>query len=64
METDYGQELAKDLKKVREIAKQTIQKKQREQKKFYDRRCKEVKLKVEDLVMLKTEPRFHLDRSY
>ena len=64
VETDYGQELAKDLKKVREIARGTIQKKQKEQKKFYDRRCKEVKLKVGDLVMLKTERRFRLDRSY
>ena len=64
VETDNGQELAKDLKKVREIARGTIQKKQQEQKKFYDRRCKEVKLKVGDLVMLKTERRFRLNRSY
>ena len=55
VETDYGKELAKDLKKVWEIARGTIQKKQKEQKKFYFQRCKEVKLKVRDLVMLKTE---------
>ena len=64
VETDYGQELAKELKKIREIAKSTIQKKQKEQKKFYDRRCKEVELKVGDLVMMKTELGFRLDRSY
>ena len=64
METEYGQELVRGLKRVRELARKTIQKSQRSQKRFYDRRCKEVKLKVGDLVMLKTEPRFRLDRSY
>ena len=64
METEYGQELVRDLKRVRELARKTIQKSQRSQKRFYDRRCKEVKLKVGDLVMLKMEQRFCLDRSY
>ena len=64
METKYGQELVRDLNRVRELVKKTIQKSQRSQKKFYDQRCKEVKLKVGDLVMLKSEPRFCFDRSY
>ena len=64
VETEYGQELVRDLKRVRELARKTIQRSQRKQKRFYDRRCKEVKLKVGDLVMLKTEPRFCLDWSY
>ena len=54
VETEYGQELVRDLKRVRELARKTIQKSQRNQKRFYDQRCKEVKLKVGDLVMLKT----------
>ena len=52
------------MKQARAIAKQNIEKKQKDQKKFYDKNTKHVKLKVGDLVMLKTEPRFRLDRSY
>ena len=63
IETD-GRELAKELGQARAIAKQNIEKKQREQKKYYDQNAKDVKLNVGDLVMLKTEPRFRLDRSY
>ena len=64
IETDYGRELVKELGQARAIAKQNIEKKQREQKKYYDQNAKDVKLNVGDLVMLKTEPRFRLDRSY
>ena len=42
---------------------ETIQKSQRNQKKFFDLRCKEVKLRFGDLVMLK-KPIFRLDWSY
>ena len=45
------------------MAQQNIGKKQKEQKRYYDQRSKEVELQVADLVMLKTEPRFKLDRS-
>ena len=41
-----------------------MQKKQSEQNRYYDRQCKEVDLKVNDLVMLKTQPGFCLDRKY
>ena len=64
VEIEYRQELVRDLKRVRELARKTIQKNLRNQKKFYDQRCKEVKLKVGDLVMLKTEPRYCLNQSY
>ena len=64
IETEYGRELVKELGQARAIAKQNIGKKQQEQKKHYDQRTKDVKLRVGDLVMLKTEPRFRLDRSY
>jgi len=52
------------LKQACKIAKQTIGIKQREQKRYYDQKSREVKLKVRDLIMLKTEPRFKLDRSF
>ena len=40
------------------MAKQNVWKKQREQKRFNDGQCKEVDVKVNDLVLLKTQPRF------
>ena len=46
------------------MAKQNIGKKQKEQKKYYDQRSKEIELRVGELVMLKTEPRFKLDHSF
>ena len=64
IETEYGQELVRELQQARAIAKKNIEKKQKDQKKFYDQKSKDVKLQVDDLVMLKTEPRFRLDRSY
>ena len=64
METEYDQELARELKQAHNVAKQNIGKKQKEQKKYYDQRSKEIELQVGDLVMLKTEPRFKLDRSF
>ena len=64
VETKYGKELARELKQACKIAKQTIGIKQREQKRYYDQKSREVKLKVRDLIMLKTEPRFKLDRSF
>ena len=64
IETEYGQELVKELKQARAIAKQNIEKTLKYQKKYYDRKVKDVKLNIGDLVMLKTEPRFRLDRSY
>lgn len=64
METEYGQQLAKELKQARIVAKQNIGKKQKEQKTYYDQKSKEIELQVGDLVMLKIEPRFKLDRSF
>jgi len=60
IEIEYGQELAKELKQARILAKQNIGKKQREQKNNYDRKSRDVELKVGDVVMLRTEPRFKL----
>ena len=55
IETEYGQELVRELQQARAIAKKNIEKKQKDQKKFYDQKSKDVKLKVDDLVMLKTD---------
>ena len=63
-ETEYGKELEVQLKQARRVAQQNICKKQKEQKRYYDQKSKEVELQVGDLVMLKTEPRFKLDRSF
>ena len=59
--TDYGKELSLELKRARQAAKVNIQK---DQKKYYDQNCKNCELKVGDLVMLKVQSRFKLDRSY
>ena len=64
MATAYAQELSKELQRAKAIAKSNIQKAQKEQKKHYDRKSKECELEVGDLVMLKVQPRFKLDRSY
>ena len=64
IETEFGKELAKELKYARELARKNIQSAQREQKQHYDRGVKDVELQVGDLVMLKVEPRFRLDRVY
>ena len=54
METEYGKELVEELKRARQLAKKHIQSAQCNQKKFYDRRSKDVKLEVGDRVMLKS----------
>ena len=61
---ENGKELAKELKQARQLAKKQIQTAQHNQKKFYDRRSKDVELKIGDRVMLKVEPWFKLDRSF
>ena len=55
-ETEYGKELEVQLKQARRVAQQNICKKQKEQKRYYDQKSKEIELQVGDLVMLKTEP--------
>ena len=62
--TEYAKELSLELKKARAVAKGNIERSLKEQKKYYDRRSKECELQIGDLVMLKVQPRFKLDRSY
>ena len=63
VESEYAKGLAEELKQARS-AQKNIQTKQKEQKKYYDRRRKIKDLKIGDLVMLKTQGRFRLDRSF
>ena len=62
--TEFGKELSLELKRARQVAKANIQRAQKDQKKYYDQNCKNCELKIGDLVMLKVQPRFKLDRSY
>jgi len=64
VETDYARELFKELKRARQVARKNIQSAQGIQKNQYDKRAHESKICAGDLVMLKVEPRFKLDRSY
>ena len=64
VETEFAKELVKELKQARLLAQKNIKEKQKEQKKYYDQRTKDKRLEVGDLVMLKTAPRFRLDRSF
>ena len=64
VETDYARELYKELKVARELASKNIKKAQSSQKTQYDNKSKNCTIVVGDLVMLKVEPRFKLDRNY
>ena len=64
VETDYARELYKELKIAREIANKNIKKAQSSQKTQYDKIAKNCNVEAGDLVMMKVEPRFKLDRNY
>ena len=64
LESEYGKELFKELKQVREMAKQNIGRAQFGQKVQYDKSASEIKITEGDLAMLKVEPRFKLDRTF
>ena len=44
--TEYAKELSLQLKKARAVAKENIERSQKEQKKYYDRRSKECELQI------------------
>ena len=52
------------MKWIRQIVRQRIKKAQRLQKDQYDKHVKESQMEVGDLVMLKVEPTFKLDRTF
>jgi len=63
-ESHYAKELFKELKHARQLAQKCIVKAQHSQKCHYDKRSKNSTIKSADLVMMKVEPKFRLDRSY
>ena len=52
------------MREARKLAQRNIKKAQHQQKQNYDKSAVEPTIKVDDLVMLKVEPRFKLDRTY
>ena len=52
------------MKRIRQVVRQRIQKAQKSQKYQYDKHVKESKIEVGDLVMLRVEPTFKLDRTF
>ena len=64
VESDYGKALARELKEPRTVAKKNVEAAQRRQKSYYDRGTKDSGLKAGDLVMLKVQPKYKLDRRY
>jgi len=63
-ETDYARELFKKVKQARQLAQKVIKQAQKGQKYQYDKNAKETNIQEGDIVMLKVEPRFKLDRPY
>jgi len=61
IETDYARELFKEVKQARQLAQKVIKQAQKDQ---YDKTAKETNIQEGDIVMLKVEPRFKLDRPY
>ena len=64
LETEFAKELFQDLREARKLAQRNIKKAQHQQKQNYDKSAVEPTIKVDDLVMLKVEPRFKLDQTY
>ena len=64
LETDYTKKFFAETKQVRQLAKQNIGKAQKAQKQQYDKHSRYSTLLAGDIVMLKVEPRFKLDRSH
>jgi len=59
--SEYARQLFKELKNARMSAKRSIQNAQKTQ---YDKKSQDTKISAGDLVMLKVEPRFKLDRGF
>ena len=64
LETDYAKELFAETKRARQLAKQCIGRAQKAQKHQYDKHSTIPAIIEGDLVMLRVEPKFKLDRTY
>ena len=63
LETDYGVALEKELN-LNLPKHLNLEALQKQQKKYYDKKVKNLELKAGDLVMLKIQPKFKLDRQF
>jgi len=63
VESQY-KELLKELKHARQLTQSCIKKAQESQKRSYDKTTKESSIKSADLVMMKVESKFYLNRTY
>ena len=62
--SEYGKTLFKELKVIRDIAREYIQHAQSSQKRQYDKASRPVSIKIGDAVFVKTQPKFKLDRTF
>ena len=62
--SEYGKTLFKELKVICDIARENIQHAQSSQKRQYDKASRPVSIEVGDIVFVKTQPKFKLDRNF
>ena len=62
--SEYRKTLFKELKLIRDIARKNIQQAQSSQKKQYDKVSHPVSIEVGDIVFVKVQPKFKLDRNF
>ena len=62
--SEYGKTLFKDLKQIRDIARKNIQQAQSSQNRQYDKASRPVSIEVGDIVFVKVQPKFKLDRNF
>ena len=62
--SEYGNTLFKELKLIWDIARKNIQQAQSSQKKQYDKASHAVSIEVGDIVFVKVQPKFKLDRNF
>ena len=62
--SEYGKTLFKELKVIRDIARENIQHAQSSQKRQYDKTSRPVSIEIGDTVFVKTQPKFKLDRTF
>ena len=62
--SEYGKTLFKELKVICDIARENTQHAQSSQKRQYDKASCPVSTKIGDTVVVKTQPKFKLDRTF
>ena len=62
--SEYGKTLFKELKVIRDIARENIQHAQSSQKRQYDKASCPVSIKIGDTVFVKAQPKFKLDCTF